>query len=266
MSESRNTSNTAVVAIDFHGDQIVTFQHGGEPYVAMRRVVENLGLDWATQQRKLSEQDGRFSCGHMPTTGSDGKTYQMLSMPVAKLPLWLATINPNKIPDPAKRAKIELYQAESAIALHDYWTKGVAVRGDMDGLVTNIDPNVMKALGGMFKGIVQKQLAELLPALVEREVLTGRYSVVEGVSALEIAEIAGYPKGKRPRGLSQFVSRRVGRYHEERAVPVRRSRHGSGNVRLFDEVTARRWLSAGGKSELDHYIAGRKGQGSLRLV
>lgn len=265
MSESRNTSNTAVVAIDFHGDQIVTFQHGGEPYVAMRRVVENLGLNWAGQHAKLIERTN-LMCMDIHTHDSSGRMQQMLSMPVAKLPLWLATINPNKIPDAHKRAKIELYQAESAIALHDYWTKGVAVRGDMDGLVTNIDPNVMKALGGMFKGIVQKQLAELLPSLVEREVLTGRYSVVEGVSALEIAEMAGYPKGKRPRGLSQFVSRRVGRYHEERAVPVRRSRHGSGNVRLFDEVTARRWLGAGGKTELDHYVAGRKGQGSLRLV
>lgn len=265
MSDFASTPNTSIVAIDFHGDQIVTFQHNGEPYVAMRRVVENLGLNWAGQHAKLVERQ-TLMCMDIHTHDTTGRKQQMLSMPVAKLPLWLATINPNKIPDPAKRAKIELYQSESAIALHDYWTKGIAVRGDMDGLVTNLDPSVMKALGGMFKGIVQKQLAELLPALVEREVLTGRYSVVEGVSALEIAEIAGYPKGKRPRGLSQFVSRRVGRYHEERAVPVRRSRHGSGNVRLFDEVTARRWLSAGGKSELDHYIAGRKGQGSLRLV
>lgn len=266
MSNHANTSNNSLVAIDFHGDQIVTFHHDGEPYVAMRRVVENLGLNWAGQHAKLVEQTGKFACMDIHTHDATGRRQPMLSMPVAKLPLWLATINPNKIPDENKRAKIELYQSESAIVLHDYWTKGVAVRGDMEGMVTNLDPAVMKALGGMFKGIVQKQLAELLPSLVEREVLTGRYSVIEGVSALEVAEIAGYAKGRRPRGLTQFVSKRCGRYHEDRAVPVRRSRHGSGNVRLFDEATARRWLSAGGKSEIDHYIAGRKGQGALKLV
>lgn len=259
----------SLVSMDFHGDQIVTFQHDGEPYVAMRRVVENLGLNWAGQHAKLIERSN-LSCMDIHTTGSDGKTYQMLAMPVAKLPLWLATINPNKIPDSHKRAKIELYQSESAIALHDYWTKGIAVRGDMDGMVTDLDPKVMKALGGMFKGIVHKELslhvAEVLPSLVEREVLAGRYSVVMGVSALEVLEMAGHGRGKRPKGASQFVSCRLARYCEDRGVPVRRSRHGSASLRLFDEVTARRWLDEGGRSEIDHYIAGRKGQGALRLV
>lgn len=266
MSISSDTPKSSVVAIDFHGDQIVTFQHQGEPYVAMRRVVENLGLSWPAQRVKLAESGDRFLCSDIATHDSTGRIQPMLSMPVAKLPLWLATINPNKIPDPAKRAKIELYQAESAIVLHDYWTKGVAVRGDTEGMITNIDPAVMRALGGMVKGIMAKQIAELVPALVEREVLSGRRSVVLGVCALQVAEMAGYTKGRRPRGATQFISRRLGRYHEERAVPIRRSEHGSGRVRLFDEVTARRWLNDGGKTEIDHYIAGRKGQGSLRLV
>lgn len=266
MTSQNQLSNTAnLVSIDFHGDKIVTFQHNGEPYVAMRRVVENLGLNWAGQHAKLVERTS-LMCMDIHTHDTTGRKQQMLSMPVAKLPLWLATINPNKIPDPARRAKIELYQAESAIALHDYWTKGLAVRGDMDGMVTNLDPAVMKALGGMFKGIVSKQLSEVLPSLVEREVLAGRYNVVMGVSALEVLEMAGHRRGKRPKGASQFVSRRLGRFHEERGMPVRRSRHGSESLRLFDEVTARRWLDAGGRSEIDHYIAGRKGQGALRLV
>jgi hypothetical protein len=51
----------------------------------------------------------------------------MLAMPVRKLQLWLNTINPNKVA-PAIRPKVERYQAESAIALHDYWTKGAAFR------------------------------------------------------------------------------------------------------------------------------------------
>lgn len=260
-----HTQNTAMIAIDFHGDQLLTFQHRSEPHVAMRRVVDNIGISWSRQREKLAD-DPRFSCALMSTTGADGKTYDMLAMPVAKLPLWLATINPNKITDPAKRQKLEWYQAESAIVLHDYWTKGIAVRGDMDGMVTNLDPSVMKAIGGMMKGIVQKQISELLPSLVNERIMSNRLTVVEGVCAVEVVEMAGYKTGQRPRGVSQFVTRRLARFHEDKGVPIRRDRRGIIKARLFDEVTARQWLGAGGKTEIDHYIAGRKGQGALRLV
>lgn len=266
MPDSDHSQNTALVAIDFHGDKIVTFQKDGEPHVAMRRVVENIGLSWPAQRIKLVESGPRFACSDIATHDSSGRVQPMLAMPVAKLPLWLATINPNKIVDAAKRAKIELYQAESAIALHDYWTKGVAVRGDMDGLVTNLDPGVIKVLGGLVKGIVQKQISEIVPALVNERIMSGRMTVVEGVCAVEVVEMAGYKTGMRPRGVSQFVTRRLARFHEDRGVPIRRDRRGIIKARLFDEVTARQWLGAGGKVEIDHYIAGRKGQGALKLV
>jgi len=266
MPDTSDTPNSGLVAINFHGDQIVTFQHQGEPYVAMRRVVENLGLSWPAQRVKLAEGNRRFLCSDIATHDTTGRLQQMLAMPVAKLPLWLATINPNKIPDPVKRAKIELYQAESAIVLHDYWTKGVAVRGDMDGVVTNLDPAVMKALGGMFKAIIHKEIGTILPDLVRERIMSGRFNIVEGVCAVEVVEMAGYKTGMRPRGVSQFVTRRLARFHEERGIPIRRDRRGIIKARLFDEVTARRWLDDGGKTEIDHYIAGRKGQGSLRLI
>lgn len=150
------------------------------------------------------------------------------------------------------------------------WVTGIALpalrRGHEPGVIHGVDRETMKALGGMMKGIVQKQLQDILPTLVQAEVMSGRYSVIEGISALEVAELAGYKVGKRPKGTSQFISRRCGRYHEDRGAPVNRSRHGSGKVRLFDEAVARQWLRAGGQTEVDHYIAKRKGQGSLSLV
>jgi P22_AR N-terminal domain len=91
----------------------------------MRRIVENMGMAWNRQASKLLEQQDKFNCGHMLTVGLDGKTRKMVVMPVEKLPLWLTTINANKV-DVAIRPKIERYQAESATALHDYWTKGAA--------------------------------------------------------------------------------------------------------------------------------------------
>jgi hypothetical protein len=129
-----------MVALQFHGDEIVTFQHEGLAFVAMRRVVENLGLNWGSQHTKLAAVAAKYDCRDIATVDAAGRSYPMMAMPVTKLPLWLATINPNKIADQQKREKIELYQSESAIALHDYWTRGFAIdRKRLDGDEAAVD-------------------------------------------------------------------------------------------------------------------------------
>jgi len=267
MPDSENNKSSALVAIDFHGDQIVTFQKDGEPFVAMRRVVENLGLNWAGQSTKLTALGAKFNCMDIHTVAADGKERSVLAMPVAKLPLWLATINPNKIPDPAKRAKIELYQAESAIALHDYWTKGVAVRGDMEGMVTSIDPRVMKALGGMFKGIILKALTEVRSDLENGALLDTQAAVSRGMTAGEVVEAAGIRNRKGLRGLPRRVSDRLRRYHAEKSVPVKIGRLGPTTAYVFDGSVVREWLTdAGGKQFIERLAQEKRGQGALKLI
>jgi P22_AR N-terminal domain len=222
--------NTELRNVPFHGDVIVTFEAAGVRYVAMRRIVENMGIDWSTQRAKLSEQTAKFSCGDIPTTGLDGKTYQMLAMPVEKLPLWLASINPNKLKNEAVRAKVERYQAESAIALHDYWTKGIAVRGDLDGVMTDIGADVRKVIGGIVKGIIHKELCEIIPAMVEAQVASSQLSVVHGMTSGEAIEAAGVADRKGLRGLSRFVSIRLFRYSARKGVAVKVASLGLRNA------------------------------------
>ncbi|WP_313326228.1 phage antirepressor N-terminal domain-containing protein [Sphingobium yanoikuyae] len=253
------------MAIDFHGDQLITFQKDGEPHVAMRRVVENIGLSWSRQREKLSEGD-RFSCALMCSTGADGKSYEMLAMPVAKLPLWLATINPNKITDPVKRQKVEWYQAESAIVLHDYWTKGIAIRGDMDGMVTSIDEKVMGAIGGMLKGIVNKSIRDLLPTLVDARMLETQASVSHGVTAGEVIQLAGIENRKGLRGLPRRVSDQLRRFCAEKSIAVKMGRLGSNSAYVFDLIVAREWLAEGGKQFIMRLVEEKRGQGALKLV
>jgi len=93
----------------------------------MRRIVENMGLGWGAQRQKLAAQSSKYQCDDIVTVDAAGRAYPMFAIPLAKLPLWLASINPNNIPDPSVRDRLELYQSESAIALHDYWTKGLAI-------------------------------------------------------------------------------------------------------------------------------------------
>lgn len=266
MPESSSNSSTALVAIDFHGDQIVTCQHNGEPHVAMRRLVDNLGLNWAGQHAKLVAQQAKFACMDIHTHDTLGRAAIMLGMPVSKLPLWLATINPNKIPDPEKRAKVELYQEESAIVLHDYWTKGIAVRGDTDGMITGVDPTVMRALGGMMKGIVAKALGELLPSMVEREVHQTQAAVARGLTAGEVVEEAGVTNRKGLRGLPRRVSDHLRRFASEKGVVVPIGRLGSSTAYVFDAALAREWLAKGGKAFIERIAEEKRGQGALKLI
>lgn len=59
----------------------------------------------------------------MVTVAEDGKSREMISIPVRKLALWLACINSNKVAAPV-RPKLERYQEECAVALNDYRRRG----------------------------------------------------------------------------------------------------------------------------------------------
>ncbi|WP_288492115.1 phage antirepressor N-terminal domain-containing protein [uncultured Pseudomonas sp.] len=112
--------------VPFHGDTVVLVGQDNEPYVAMKPIVANMGMDWPTQYVKLTE---RFSStiGEIPTVGEDGKTRSMICLPLKKLLAWLYSISPNKVA-PELRDKIIRYQEECDDALWNYWTQGFADR------------------------------------------------------------------------------------------------------------------------------------------
>lgn len=114
----------------FLGQEITLIDVSGVAYVAMREIVLGIGLDWKAQHRKLIQQTEKFSCGHMTTTGKDGKQYEMLCMPIKKLNGWLFSINPNKVRANLKE-RLENYQEECFLALWDYWAEGVARRDEV---------------------------------------------------------------------------------------------------------------------------------------
>lgn len=114
--------------VPFHGDTIFCVEHDGQPYAPMKPIVENMGLAWQVQLRKLSENKERWGITKM-VIPSDGGEQETICMPVRKLPAWLASINPKKV-KLELRAKIELYQNECDDALWNYWANGMAARPD----------------------------------------------------------------------------------------------------------------------------------------
>lgn len=115
---------------EFLGKEVTLVDNNGVAYVAMREIVEGIGLAWKPQYKKLTDHSQKFSCYHMTTTGKDGKKYEMLCMPIKKLNGWLFSINPNKVRADLKE-RLENYQEECFLALWDYWTEGIARRDEV---------------------------------------------------------------------------------------------------------------------------------------
>lgn len=109
--------------VPFNGQQIITAMAAGVAYVAMKPIVENLGMSWSTQQTKLMKQISKFNCVHMNMVAADGKLRKLLCLPLKKLNGWLFSINPEKVRADIRDNLIQ-YQEECFSVLHDYWTKG----------------------------------------------------------------------------------------------------------------------------------------------
>ncbi|HNX77564.1 MAG TPA: phage antirepressor N-terminal domain-containing protein [Candidatus Rifleibacterium sp.] len=112
----------------FHGDTIFVVDHQGEPFAPVRPIIENLGIDWANQQQKLSHNKARWGVV-LITTPSAGGAQKMLCIPVRKLAGFLATISPVRVREEV-RPKVIQYQNECDDALWNYWTKGSAKRSE----------------------------------------------------------------------------------------------------------------------------------------
>ncbi|HIG8224618.1 TPA: phage antirepressor N-terminal domain-containing protein [Klebsiella pneumoniae] len=110
--------------VPFNGQQIITAMAAGIAYVAMKPIVENLGMSWSTQMRKLLSQSEKYGYAHMNIPTKSG-IQKMLCLPLKKLNGWLFSINSEKVRADI-RDKLIQYQEECFTVLHDYWTKGKA--------------------------------------------------------------------------------------------------------------------------------------------
>jgi len=113
---------TSLVRVPFHGDTLEAVQRGDTVWVSIRRICENLEIDAETQRRKLKVAAWAVA-GEMPATGADGKTYSMSMLALKSVPMWLATIYPQKVKEQV-REKLARYQQECADVLAAHFLGG----------------------------------------------------------------------------------------------------------------------------------------------
>lgn len=184
-------------SLPFHGQHIITAMAAGVAYVAMRPIVENLGMSWSTQVRKLMGTKQKFNCVHMNMVAMDSKLRDVLCIPLKKLNGWLFSINPAKVRDDI-RDRLVRYQEECFTALHDYWNKGAAIRNPE----TTVDDRT--PLRGIVNRIMGKygMTYQAVYKLVHKEFGVKH---IDELSAKQTAEAVEYLAGKVIEG--EFVGK-----------------------------------------------------------
>lgn len=125
-------TRTAITTIPFHGANIMV-QPGDTPettMVAMKPVVEGMGLDWSYQFRKLKDHPVLSKGVAVIAIPSEGGLQESVALPLNRLHFWLATIHPSRIDDAAVRERVIVYQEEAADILFDHFFGRAIGHGD----------------------------------------------------------------------------------------------------------------------------------------
>jgi len=122
---------TEIDTFDFHGDGVSVLQRPDGNWLFLRQLAGALALDPWAQQRNIERSawsKTRTAVMAVQLPG-DSQARQHTLIHERIVPMWLANITTSRIADPDVRERVETYQCEFADALHDYVTKGLAVRG-----------------------------------------------------------------------------------------------------------------------------------------
>ena len=102
---------------------IQVLSENGQKLVPVKPICEALGVDFEPQRKKLNEDEFLSSVTSLKAaTGSDGKQYEMVCIPLKYVFGWLFTINPKNVKEEAREA-VARYRAKCYDVLYDYFSK-----------------------------------------------------------------------------------------------------------------------------------------------
>lgn len=110
-----------IVTVDFHGQSIIASAIDGKPYVALKPLVENIGLQWEAQYKRLQRNPVlKSTMSVMDMVAEDGKTREMLCLPLSMLNGWLFGVDVNRVREEI-RPKLIRYQTECFDVLYRHF-------------------------------------------------------------------------------------------------------------------------------------------------
>lgn len=112
---------TEIVHVPFNGDDVLCADFNGRPHVVLKPALEAIGLDYPTQRRKLAAKSWAVE-GLVPSTGADGKTYEMVTVDLRTFLMLLATVDERRVAAAVRPALIA-YQSQVADVIEAHFTK-----------------------------------------------------------------------------------------------------------------------------------------------
>mgnify|MGYP001258066578 CR=1 FL=1 len=102
---------------------IIAISENNHQMVPIRPICNALGVDYSGQLKKIKEYpDLSLVVDVTPTTGADGKTYEMTSLPIQFVFGWLFTINPKNV-KPEAQESVRQYRLMCYKALYEYFSE-----------------------------------------------------------------------------------------------------------------------------------------------
>lgn len=112
--------------IKFNKQDIPVFFHNNKPYVAMKPICENIGLDWNGQFQRIKRDEvlnSTMCVIHM--VAQDGKKREVVALPIGYLNGWLFGIDVNRVKPEIKSTLIK-YKLECYDVLYNHFMPKVA--------------------------------------------------------------------------------------------------------------------------------------------
>lgn len=116
-----------IQTVTFHNQEIQVLNHNGKPYVAMKTISENIGLDWDSQRQRIRRNEVLNSSAVMITVEQKlGFKRELVCLPLGMLNGWLFGIEINRV-KPEIREALKLYQLECFDVLYNHFLPSLAI-------------------------------------------------------------------------------------------------------------------------------------------
>lgn len=138
-----------LVTINFHGSDIIAIEKDGEILVPMKRICENLSLDWESQRKRINRDSVLSSSTAMMAVETEAGKREIICLPLKYLNGFLFGIDDSRIQDPEIKAKIIMYKQECYNVLYNHFFKKSNNKFEIT------DPNLITILNS---------IASILPA------------------------------------------------------------------------------------------------------
>ena len=156
------------------GVEIITLKdEEGNIWVALKVIVEALGLNWASQTRKLKKlaEEKGIALKTIPLQ-TKGGIQEAIMINLYHLPAFLYSIQPSRV-KPELKEKLIKFQRETTKVINDYWNKGAVINPRVEE--NNLKAVIQEAIKEYEKERNELVLAQMEKFKIQKSELARRY-------------------------------------------------------------------------------------------